>query len=291
MTAVDTTAPAETMAPGIYRMTAEQYHADPVPGGSLSSTGARKMLAPSCPALFQYEREHGQEHKRIFDVGSAAHMSVLGIGAEIRVIEADNYRTKAAQEAKKEAYADGAIPLLPDEHAEIEAMAVALRQHPIAAALLDPDRGLPEQNLIWQDRQTGVMRRARFDWLPETGRGRVVIPDYKTCASAAPADLEKAVHRFGYHQQADWYLTGAQELGLADEDAAFVFICQEKTAPYLVTVIEPDFEAMRVGKARNRRALSIYQWCTETGHWPGYTEDIALVSLPPWALIEEGMGQ
>lgn len=286
MTAVDTT----TMAPGVYRMTAEQYHADPVPGGSLSSTGARKLLPPSCPALFRYEQDHPPEAKRHFDVGTAAHKLVLGIGPEIVVIDADNYRTKAAQEARDEARENGAVPLLPGEFDEVAAMATALRDHPIASALLDPDRGLPEQNLIWQDRQTGVMRRARLDWLPENTRGRTIIPDYKTCVSAEPDALAKSVHRFGYHQQADWYLTGAQELGLADDSAAFVFICQEKTAPYLVTVIELDSTAMRIGKARNRRALSIYQWCNETGTWPGYTDDIALLALPPWAEIEEGEG-
>lgn len=283
-----TTAP-ETLAPGIYRMTAEQYHADPVPGGSLSSTGARKLLPPSCPALFRYEQDHGTEPKRVFDLGSAAHKMVLGIGPAIEVIEADNYRTKAAQAQRDEARERGDIPLLPDEYAQVQAMAAALREHPVAAALFDPDHGLPEQNLIWRDHQTGIMRRSRLDFLPETRRnGRVIIPDYKSCASAEPDALRKAVHNFGYHQQADWYLTGAQELGLAGDDAAFVFVAQEKNPPYLVTVFELDHEAMRTGKARNRQALSIYQWCTETGNWPGYTDDIALISLPPWAVVEEG---
>lgn len=35
--------------PGVYDLPAEVYHADPVEGGSLSSTGARKLLPPSCP--------------------------------------------------------------------------------------------------------------------------------------------------------------------------------------------------------------------------------------------------
>jgi hypothetical protein len=278
----DTIAPPDEMAPGIYQLTAEQYHADPVPGGSLSSSGARKLLPPSCPARFRYEADHGTEPKAHFDIGHAAHKLVLGTGPDLVVVDADSWRTKAAKEAAQEAREAGAVPLLPDDHDQVQAMAAALRQDPLAAALLDPDQGLAEQALIWKDRRTGVMRRALLDWLPEARRGRTIIPDYKTCASAAPDDLAKALYRFGYHQQADWYAAGAQALGLAGDDAAFVFICQEKNPPYLVTVIEPDHIAMRIGKTLNQQAIGIYDWCRRNDTWPGYSDDIVSIALPRW---------
>lgn len=278
----------ETFAPGIYRMTAEQYHADPVPGGSLSSSGARKLLPPSCPAKFRYEQDHGQEANPVFDFGHAAHKKVLGIGPELAIVDADDWRTKAAREQRDEAYENGAVPLLAKDHDVVNDMAAALQQHPIASALFNPDGGLAEQNLFWRDAQTSIMRRARLDFLPETSRSRVIIPDYKTTVSAEPDALAKSMHRFGYHQQADWYLTGAQAMGLAGDDAAFVLVAQEKTPPYLVTVVEIDHEALRVGKARNRQAISIYEWCVENDRWPGYVDDITLISLPPWAVTEEG---
>lgn len=281
------------LAPGVYPdVTADEYHADPVPGGSLSSSGARKLLPPSCPALYRWELDNGEAPKRHFDIGSAAHQIVLGSGPEIVVVDAENYRTNAAKAARDDARAAGRVPLLPDEHAQVTAMAAALRRHPVAAALLDPAGGRAEQTLIWRDAATGVMRRARLDWLPAPrGQGRVIIPDYKTCVSAEPDELARAVHRHGYHQQGDWYLAGAQALDLAGDDAVFVFICQEKTPPYIVTVVELDATAMRIGKSRNRRALAIYRHCTESGQWPGYTDDIALLSLPPWAEIQEGEPQ
>jgi hypothetical protein len=51
------TAVAEKITkPGIYPgVPDEVYHADPVEGGSLSSTGARKIL--DCPAKFKWERD------------------------------------------------------------------------------------------------------------------------------------------------------------------------------------------------------------------------------------------
>ncbi|MGW9447058.1 hypothetical protein, partial [Bacillus mobilis] len=59
MTATDERTLSAITRPGVYDGIPEAvYHRDPVPGGSLSSSGARKLLAPSCPALFKYDQEH-----------------------------------------------------------------------------------------------------------------------------------------------------------------------------------------------------------------------------------------
>lgn len=289
MAVIDAAPHAATITePGIYEMDAETYHADPVIGGSLSSTGARRLLPPSCPALYRHERDHGTAPKRHYDLGHAAHKLVLGAGPHLEVIDADNYKTKAAQAQRDEAHACGDVPLLRHEYDQVQAMAAALRANRLAAALFDPDRGTPEVSLIWHDDPTGVMRRARLDWRPYESRRRLIVPDYKTCASAEPEAFAKAAYQHGYHQQARWYLDAAQALGLAGPDAAFVFVAQEKNPPYLVTVIELDDTALRIGDIRNRRALNLYAECTASGHWPAYHEGVALVALPRWAEIEEG---
>lgn len=268
--------------PGVYDLPAEAYHADPIPGGSLSSSGARRLLPPSCPALFRHEQLHGRKPRRVFEIGHAAHALVLGTGSELVRVEADNWRTKAAQEKAAEARGRGAVPLLPDEYAEVHAMAAALRAHPVASALFDPDHGRGEQVLAWRDAQSGIWRRAMLDWLPDPGAGRLIVPDYKTTTCAAPLELSKTVHKYGYHQQHAWYVDGAQALGLGDQDAAFVFVFQEKTAPYLVTVIELDALALRIGREMNRQAIEIYAHCSESGVWPGYSDDVESVPLPVW---------
>ena len=38
---------------GVYDLPAAAYHRDPVEGGSLSASGAKKLMPPSCPALFK----------------------------------------------------------------------------------------------------------------------------------------------------------------------------------------------------------------------------------------------
>jgi hypothetical protein len=190
---VTTTAEPRQIPGGIYQMTAEEYHADPVPGGSLSSSGARKLLAPSCPAKFRYEQDHGQAAKAIFDFGQAAHMHVLGEGPEIVIVEADDWRGKKAQQQRKEARERGAVPVLTAEHDRIKAMADALRRHPIAAPCSTRPAASPSSPCSGATARTGVMRRARFDWLPDARSGRLIIPDYKTCRSAEPAALARAV--------------------------------------------------------------------------------------------------
>ncbi len=246
---------------------------------ALSSTEARKLLPPSCPAKYRWEKDNGQPHKAVFDLGHAAHTLVLGVGAEFVVVEADNWLTKAAKEQKKEAYAAGKTPLLTAELAQVQGMAAALREHPVARALFDPAGGSPEQSIFWTDWESGVECRARLDWLPTLADG-MVIPDYKTTASAEPGSVGKSMANFGYHQQGAWYIEAAQTLGV--QDVGFVNVYQEKQAPFLVYVAGPDDHALKVGRVLNARAREVFAECAATGSWPGYPSEVEQVSLPGW---------
>ncbi|MFD3929723.1 PD-(D/E)XK nuclease-like domain-containing protein [Streptomyces sp. NPDC058614] len=272
--------PAPITQPGIHPMSNDEYHSHRY---ALSSSGARKLLPPSCPAIFRYEQDHPQAPKKVWDIGSAAHKLVLGDGPRLQRIDHDMWTTKVAKAEVAEAREAGSIPLKPSEYEQVHDMADALRRHPVASLLFDPERGTPEQSLFWRDDRTDVMRRARLDWLPNPRSGRLIIPDYKTCRSANPDKLAKDIDEYGYHQQDDWYRAACRALNLADDDAAFVLVCQEKTAPYVITVIEVTATARRIGAARNRRALETFAECTATGHWPGYSDDVVPLALPGYA--------
>lgn len=273
--------PFTVPAPGVFEIDEEQYHADPVPEGSLSSTGARAILPPGTPAQFRYEQTH-RVRKAVFDYGSAAHRLVLGTGPDIAVIDAADWRTNDAKDQRDAAYSNGAIPLLVADYETVLAMATQLRRHDIAAALFAEGTGQVEQSLFWVDAETGTWCRGRIDWIRDQSEGRVIAAEYKTCRSAAPDALAKAVADYGYHQQADWYLTGLRALGL-DEHPAFVHVFQEKTPPYLVHVVEIDAYALRIGAAKNRRAIDLYTECKAKDHWPGYPAAVTSLPLPPWA--------
>jgi hypothetical protein len=277
------TKPNVVTEPGVYDGLPERiYHGDPVPGGSLSSTGARKLLPPSCPARFRYEQDHPAAPTGDMEFGTIAHKTVLGSGPEIVLVDAKDWRTTAARDAAKAAREAGQVPLLLHEFDQVENMAAALREHPVAATLFNPEYGKAEQSLFWQDEDTGVWRRARLDWLPDPATGRLIIADYKTCAAADRESVRKSVARYGYDQQADFYTTAAARF--FGPDVAFVFVFQEKTPPYLVCIYQLDSEWMAAGHEKNRRAIEIYHECRETGVWPGYADDVQLIQPPPWSL-------
>lgn len=280
--------PVEWWGAGIYPdMPAETYHSDPVPDGSLSSGGARKLLPPSCPAKFKHWLDHDEPASRVCEFGNAAHLVALGVGTPVAVLEHDG-RTKAGRAELAEARAAGLTPVKAEDWDHIQAMATALRSDPVAAPFFEPGSGTAEQSLFWEDQRHEIWRRARLDWVPTWfyPDGKLVIPDYKTAKSADPVKLQRTMVDYGYDQQAAWYVDAARALGLAPAGARFVFVFQEKEPPYVVSVVEPDELVVERGRARNAWAMSVYAECRATGRWPGYVEGIGRLDLPRWVESE-----
>ena len=266
-------APVE-VEPGLYDIPAELYHSDPIPGGSLSSTGARK-LATECPAAFKHWLDNREPYKATFEFGTAAHKVVLDDGPELVLVDRDRWDTNEVKARLAEIRAAGNIPLKQRDLDKVHAMAKALREHPEAAELLEPGSGIAEQSLFWDDH--GIWRRARIDWLRHDG----TIVDYKSARSANPAKLPNHFNDLGYHQQQEFYRDGALALGLTELVCPFKFIVQEKEPPYLVSVVELDSTACGIGRHLNDRALNTYALCRENGEWPGYLST-PMISLPSW---------
>ncbi len=276
--------------PGIYNLTHKQYHDDPVPGGSLSSTGARKLTPPDgCPARFDYWRRHGEpERKRSLNLGQVAHSELLGVGPEVVIIDFDNYRKAAAQDQRDEAYAAGKVPLLVEEMNTVQDMMLVLLEHEHAAKFYDRRNGTPEQSMFWQDPVFGITRRSRFDMLchlrhPETGQQ--FIPEYKTTSRPAhPHRFMNSIIDHGYHQQAAWCCDALRGVGLVrpgDPEPLVSFIVQEVDPPYIVTVIECDREKIDWGRRLNVLAMRDYVDCSITKVWPTYSSGV--MQLPPLA--------
>ncbi|OZC50548.1 hypothetical protein CH289_16105 [Rhodococcus sp. RS1C4] len=270
-------------APGIYGgITDIAYHAD---RQTLSSSGARKLLAPSTPAEFRWGMDHPQAPKTEYDVGHAAHTLILGEGAELVRIDADKWLTKEVKAQVADVRAAGKLPLKPSDYDDVHAMAKAIKGHPIAAALFAD--GTPELSLYHQDPETGVSLRTRPDWMTTLG-GRTFIVDYKTSTSAAPEHFSKSVDDYGYHVQDAWYTDAVRALDISD-DPQFVFVVQSKSAPYLVNVFELDEEAKQIGRDLVRRGVRTYAQCQQSGEWPAHPIDIHRISLPRWAASKHQM--
>lgn len=286
-------APVKVDGPGVYDLTSDEYHARP----ELSSTGVRKLLSPSAPAHFKYWLDNEGETKPAWEKGKAAHKLVLGAGPKVIAVvdewgaDPNAWRTDKVKAKLAEIRASGDVPLKQADYDDVHAMAAAIRNHPEAAALLDPATGKPEQTLIWRDAQTGVMCRALVDWLRHPVAGhRFLLTDYKHTGAeygASPEKVGRTMGDFGYHVQLVWYLMGCVALGLCTEaEAAALLIVQESRKPYLVTVAQPDPTAMRMGAIRCRQALDLYAECVANDRWPGYSDDVVYAQLPPWETKE-----
>lgn len=267
--------------PGVYEMTDAEYHADPVPAGSLSASGAKKLL--DCPAKFRHSQLAGEEHRDYFDFGKAAHAKLLGVGAPIAVLDFKDRRAKGYKAAETAAYQAGETPILKKDAEVIDRMVTEVRRVPLANALLDPARGPVEQSLFWHDL---IWRRARLDIFPDPKtKDRPIIVDYKTAADASPRGFQKSSASYGYFLQAAWYLDGYRAVTGRD-DAAFVFVVQEKEAPYVVGCYELTDSYRRIGEWRAERAVAIWQRCMETGVWPAYSDDVERIDAPRWLEAE-----
>ena len=269
----------------------DTYRARP----GLSVTSARKLLPPFCPAIYRHTLDHPDVSDEM-DFGQAAHNIVTGSGPELVVVQADSWRTKAAQEERAEARAAGKTPILAKQAEVVAEMVKQLRAHPLARILLDPEKGDSEVSLFWTDpRHLTVQRKGRLDHLPDPINGRRrIVPDYKTATSSAIDDFAASAARYGYHMQAAGYLEGLELAGIEDrKNTAFVFLVQMREPPFLVSPIELDPYALQIGQRRNERAVDVYAECVAADHWPDYTAgEVARVALPGWYErqheIEEG---
>ena len=174
----------------------------------------------------------------------AAHLAVLEPARQadsIVVIEAGDYRSSKARDARDAARTEGKVPLLPYQLDIVQAIAASIRAHPIAAPAFKG--GEAEVTLAWHDPETGIPCKARPDYLPAHGQWLV---DLKTAASANPRSWRDQAYRLGYHARAAWYLDGAAAV-LRQAPEEYWFVIVEKEAPYLVSVVSFDEDALRWG--------------------------------------------
>jgi hypothetical protein len=275
----------ELLPPGVYELSDEEYFG-PQLAGLLSSTGARALLKPGGPGRFRYKADTNTvETKREFDLGHAFHTLTLGAGPQPILFPGTGANPEAWQKADDKAAveklrADGKVPLRPKDYAAAVAMSEAVHQHPLAAKLLRG--GKPEQTLVWADKATGVLCKAKADWLRPDG-----MVDVKSAQDASEEALSKAAHGDrSYAVQAAFYLRGFRDR-FPGSDPFFEFITVEKEPPYLVHVNQLTERAMAYGDQKVSEALEIYAACTESGEWPGYPlNEITDIDLPAWLRVE-----
>ena len=264
----------------VHDLDENEYHAHP----ALSSTQARQIL--DSPARFNYNRTHPQPHKDAFDLGTAVHTKVLGVGAHVitypdeHLTPSGAVSTKAATVAwAEEQRANGFVVIGTAQAAQVDGMAEAVLAHPTARALLEQPGALSEASVFTTDTEWDVPIRARFDLLAP------ITVDLKTTAKeASPSGFAKSVANFGYDVQQGHYLD-AHELATGGRPN-MVFVVVETTAPHLVGVHQLDRDFADMGQVKARYARQRFAECTASGVWPGYPTQIGLIPPPVYAVYD-----
>lgn len=267
----------------IREMSAADYHADPSDPPSLSSSIAH-LLSSQSPAHAwvahpKLNPDFQREDKGHYDVGTAAHALFLEGDAGVAIVDAPDWRTAAAKEARDQARANGKIPLLAGTFAGIEAMVVAA-QRQLDTHAADPPLftdGKPEQSLVWEE-LGGVICRARLDWLRDDF---ATIDDYKTTSkSANPEAYSRALFGIGGDIQAAFYIRGVE--ALTGRIPAFRWAVQETSPPYALSVIAPGPDVLTIARKKVEHALALWRRCLASDHWPAYTDQVCWAQLPAW---------
>lgn len=263
--------------PGVYELDETLYHQDtalaPTLGRSLSVSGAKTLLTN--PARFAWQREHGRPPKRVFDLGTVAHALILGNpDKRIRVIDAYDWRTKAAQQAKADAYATGHVPVHRGDLRALAPLRRAVRRHPLASAILA--KGQAERSLYWLDPETGITCRGRLDWVHD-----IALVDVKTVPEGGTDDaaIAKAAATYDWPMQAAHYTDGWE--AITGQRLPFLFIAVEKEPPNFVRVVQLDDNDIATGRERMSRARRMFAEYEADGYPPG-PDDIDTIPLPRW---------
>lgn len=286
--AIETSLQRSLTRSGVYQISLDEYIADPAPMPSLNSGIAHTIITQS-------PRHAWEQHPRLnpnyesdnsyrLDIGTIAHALLLEADqTRVALIQADDWRTKAAKEARDDARMHGKIPVLLKEWEKITAMVSvachAIQESEIADAWAN---GKSEQTLLWAEH--GIWLRSRPDRV--SGRWDVLF-DYKTCSgSAAPASWGRGhLHQHGYDLQATLALRGTRHLNLASR-SIFVFLVQEIEPPYAVSLVSLSPEWLEIADEQLRTAMSLWKRCLRTNHWPSYPARVAYLDMPAYVGLE-----
>ena len=240
------------------------------------------------PEKFKYHQEHPEPSTQALIFGAAVHKLLLEpetFADEFAVAPECDRRTKDGREAYNAflSASDGKSVITLADYEKAQEMANKALETPFVKKLLD---GEHEKPFFWVDDLTGEGCKIRVDCITKIG-GKPVIIDYKTTADASTDGFMHHAINYGYDFQAGMYCEGVEKV--TGHKPLFVFIAQEKTAPYAVNILQADDLMVKRGYDIFRELIGIYHECKTTGNWYGYLGAYNVInnlSLPSWLAKE-----
>lgn len=267
--------------PGLYvrgEISLEDY--DAIPAVNQSTL---KAIAKS-PLHYRHRVDHEQKATPPMRLGAIAHCAVLEYDKlDVR------YKVYEPPEGKTDRFAGKAF----DAFVEIEKafgrevikqreldnaieMRKAVQRNKLAGRYLK--RGIAEVVMIWNDTASGVLCKARLDWLSVSVPD--VIVELKTARDVGPWAFSAAFARAGYDVQAAFYHDGYTACTGRAPGGKCVAI--ENVEPHDCVVYDYN-EVIDTGREIYRDYLDKLVACRRDGAWPGQGGDVELtLRLPKW---------
>lgn len=229
----------------------------------------------------QFEKDEEKE-KQHFRFGRAAHLALLEPEKFKKsfVAEPDFGTLKSPKNrAERQAFLDGldeeAVALNDKEMETLTYMIQSIMNHDKARKVLST--GIPESTVLWRDEETGVLCKARPDYL---GTEDYWLVDFKSARDVSPGLFANEVKKYRYDLQLAFYYDGVLAV-TGREPSGAVIIAVEKTPPYDTCVYMLDDKSLEHGRQWYKWGLGIYKKCYEAGRWPGRQNNRAqILSLP-----------
>ena len=247
------------------------------------------------PEKFRYAMEHPPESTPALVFGSACHKMVLEpatFGDEYAVAPNVDGRTKEGKEIKARFAEENAGKTIvsAEDAALMKDMEEAIERCSLANDLLRGD-GETETAFFWTDDETEEKCKVKLDRLITGLDGRLYVVDYKTASSADTDAFNRSMMKYGYTLQAAMYTEAVMINGKLPYRPGFIFVVQEKKAPYAINIIQVSPEVMEYGINQFRTLLGKLHTCKELDEWPGYLPvggGYNYTELPAWADVDEG---
>lgn len=273
-------------AAGIHDIPADDYHSDLIDHKrpSLSKSLAHILLtqSPAHAKAAHPRLSHGyrRQEEEKFDVGNCVHSILLEGANTVEIVEANDWRTAAAKQARADARANGKVPLLEKQWAVVQEMLEAVKEQtesfPVDPPLLA--NGKPEQTIVWDE--DGVLCRARIDWLHDDLRAVDDIKTTSRVAGANPDSWSRTLYGIGADLQVAFYLRGLKAVTGMEPD--WRFIVMETEPPYALSVISLAPSVIALANEKVNVAIDIWRDCLKNDSWDGYPRRVCFAELPAW---------
>lgn len=280
--------------PGVYRgVDANAYFADPCPEPSFTQSLAKILIEQSPLHAYQAhprlnvlaaDEDDGETEKydKAKAIGNAAHAIMIRRGKKIAIIEAKDFKTKAAQTDKQAAIMTGCEPVLRKHYNIANDMVIAANDQLRHIGGCENAFTNGDGEVVIANCENGIWLRSMCDWITPDLRE---IWDYKTSGmSASPYATGKMMASGGWHIQAAMH---ERILDAIDPKGAgrrkYLYVAQENSDPFALTVNQIGEAALTIGRKQLDYAFRVWAHCLTKGKWPAYPNRIVIPDLPGWA--------